>query len=106
MNYTPVRIDNQVWRIFPLEADLLMINCLCEKHNVRLVLGGDPNQGSHDANFMRHTEHNNFTRTAEYDNFEWVVAYLYGSFVGLTNVEDEWEHCVADPTHFGHPATP
>jgi hypothetical protein len=84
----PVKIDNQVWRIFPLEDDVLMLNAICDKHKVKLTLGGDPDQATHVA-------HSNFQRTIDGEylkSIKWVVAYLSGSYVGLTNVEDEWEY--------------
>jgi hypothetical protein len=82
----PVKIDNQVWQITPLANDVLMLNAVCDKHNVKLTLGGDPNQATHYPIFE-------FRREAEYmEQFDWVVTYLSGSYVNLTNVGDEWEY--------------
>lgn len=84
----PVKIDNQVWQITPLENDVLMLNAICDKHKVKLTLGGDPNQATH------YTP-SNFRRIGEdlgCEQVNWVVAYLSGGYVGLTNVEDEWQY--------------
>lgn len=72
-------MSKSTYRIFPSSRDLLHLESVAKKHDVELIIGGEP---------LRVCEMNGFGR--ERHPTDWVVAYIAGDHVNLTNMQAEW----------------